>query len=166
MKYYVTDLTTAVVAWGDAPAAENVILRDGETLHWGEKPVVPDPPTPPLTLNDHKNNKWNQLLMSRAAEEFSTFTHGGNTYDCDRASTERIIGAVQLAVLASLNNQSFSIDWTLSDYTVVTLNGPQMMAVGQALAQHVQAVHSKGRTKRTAVMNALSFIEVDAITWD
>lgn len=169
-KYYVTK-NGVLQRYGECPEAWlSQQAAPDESVHAGDPPQelldALTPPVVPETLQQHKDAKWVELVRARSVEEYSTFTHGGNTYDCDRASTERIMGAVQLALLARLDNQSFSIDWTLADYSVVTLNGPQMTAVGQALAVHVQTVHAKSRGKRQALDNALSFIEVDAITWD
>jgi hypothetical protein len=143
------------------------MVAPGETIHEGEPPpeLLAPPVEPPLTLQQYKNLKWRSLIDARTAEEYSTFVYDDDTYDCGQQATQRIQGACQLALVAAINNTPFSIDWTLADYSVVTLDGTQMIAVGQALAQHVQTVHAKSRVKRQALNNALSFIEVDAITW-
>jgi Domain of unknown function (DUF4376) len=143
------------------------MIAPDETIHEGEPPpeLLAPPVEPPVTLQQYKQQKWRTLINARTAEEYSTFVYSGNTYDCGQQATQRIQGACQLALVAALNSAPFSIDWTLADDSVVTLDGTQMIAVGQALAQHVQTVHAKSRTKRQALNNALSFAEVDAITW-
>lgn len=106
--------------------------------------------------------KWNQIKAARDAAEFGGFTWDGSAFDSDLTSQSRIQGAAQLAALAPT---TFSIDWTLADNSVRTLNAAQMTAVGEALGAHVATQHAIGRTLRTAIEAATTPGELDAIAW-
>jgi hypothetical protein len=70
-----------------------------------------------------------------------------------------------MAMLAQAGGQPFSIDWTLADNTVRTLSGADMIAVGQALGQHVAACHIKARALREQINAATTVAEVEAVVW-
>lgn len=105
---------------------------------------------------------WERVKASRDAAEASDFIVNGVAYQPD---VLRITGAALNALLAQLAGVPFSIDWTVSDDSVVTLNGAQMQGVGIALAQHINSVHAIGRTLRAQIAAAQTHAEVGAVTW-
>jgi hypothetical protein len=113
-------------------------------------------------LADARTQAWNRIKAARDIAEVADFTHDGNVYQADR---ERINGAVTAAILAQMAGAPYSIDWTLSDNTTVTLDGAQMMAVGAALAQRVKEVFEVGVTRRAAIADAANPAAADAINW-
>lgn len=113
-------------------------------------------------LQAAKERAWTRIKTARAAAELADFTHNGNVYQADR---ERITGAVTAAILAQLSGAPYSIVWTLSNNTTVTLDGPQMMGVGAALAQHIKDVFDTGVARRAAIAAATTNAGVDAIQW-
>lgn len=117
------------------------------------------------TVEDIKANQWAKIKAARAAAEFGVFAWSGSTFDADTSSQSRIQGAAQLATLAIMNNQPFSIDWTLADNSVLTLSAEDMIAVGQAMGEHINAQHTKARLKREQINNAATVAEIEAITW-
>lgn len=117
------------------------------------------------TLQEAKDARWSELLIERAAREFSTFTWDGSVFDCDAESQTRIIGSATLAIVASMTAQPFSIDWTLADDTVRTLSGPDMLNVGAALGAHVTAVHETSRALYDQIEAATTNAQVDAVVW-
>lgn len=117
------------------------------------------------TLQQAKDTRWSELLIERAAREFSTFTWDGSVFDCDAESQTRIIGSATLAIIASMTAQPFSIDWTLADDTVRTLSGPDMLNVGAALGAHVTAVHETSRALYDQIEAATTNAQVDAVVW-
>lgn len=117
------------------------------------------------SLEEVKTAKWEEIKLARNAQEFDKFTWDGSDFDSDLTSQSRIQGGSQLATLAILNSQPFSIDWTLYDNTVRTLSAEDMIAVGQAMGLHINATHSHGRAKREALDAATTRAEVDAIQW-
>lgn len=121
--------------------------------------------TDPRTLSDFKAAKWAQIKRAREAQEFDKFTWDGSDFDSDLTSQSRIQGAAQLATLAMLNSQPFSIDWTLYDNTVRTLDAADMIGVGQALGVHISTLHGLSRAKRDLIEAAATVEDLEAITW-
>lgn len=113
-------------------------------------------------LEEEKAQAWDRIKVARGIAEFADFEHDGNVYQADR---DRINGAVTAAILAQLSNTTYSINWILSNNTTVTLNGPQMMAVGAALAQKVKTVFERGVVKRAVINAATTKSALDVITW-
>lgn len=112
-------------------------------------------------LGEQKADQWTSIKKARDTQEFGGFVWDGSGFDSDPLSQQRITGA---ALLASMDS-SFSIDWTLSDNAVRTLNHTQMISVGQALSVHVETCHAKGRSLRAQIEAATTAAEVAAISW-
>lgn len=119
----------------------------------------------PRTLAQIKADHWAAMKAARDAHEFGWFEWDGSTFDSDRESQARIMGAVQMAVLAMSAQQPFEIAWTLADNSVRTLAGADMVAVGLELGAHVAAAHAIGRTLRAAIEDAETAAEVEAVQW-
>lgn len=117
------------------------------------------------TLDEHKARHWAQIKAAREAAEFGSFDWDGSRFDSDSLAQARIMGAVQMAVLAAGAGQPFRIDWTLRDNTVRTLSGADMIAVGLALGAHVNAQHEIGRALRAKVRAAGDEAALAAIAW-
>jgi hypothetical protein len=117
------------------------------------------------SLDQAKQQKWSEIKRARTAEEFGTFLVGGYEFDCDKDSQTRINSAFQSAMDARTNGEPFSIDWTLADDTNVTLARAQVIAVGRALQEHVNAVYDKSRQLRDQIASAVSIQELDGISW-
>jgi len=117
------------------------------------------------TLDQAKTDQWSKVKAARDAAEFGGFAWDGSTFDSDVVSQSRIQGASQLATLAALASEPFSVDWTLADNTVRTLSGADMLAAGQAMGVHIMTVHETGRTLRAAIEAATTIAEVESIDW-
>lgn len=117
------------------------------------------------TLEGSKLSKWTTIKNHRDWLEYAGFTWDNSTFDSDPQSQSRIQGGVQLALMAQQSNQPFSINWTLKDNTVRTLNIQDMLAVGQALASHIQTLHQTSRTLREQLNAATTVEQVQAIGW-
>lgn len=158
----------------DPPQDTNTYWRyvDGSMSNTGQ-PILP--PASGLSWDDEtaqwvdlrnleqiKDAKWEEIKKSRTDAEYAGFVWDGSTFDSDPLSQQKIIGASQLA---SLNPELFSIDWTLADNTVRTLNAQEMNAVGIALGQHVNAQYVKARGLRQQIEAATSRDAVNAVAW-
>lgn len=119
----------------------------------------------PRLLQQVKDDKWEEIKTARDTAEYGGFVCNEKRYDSDSISQQRIIGSVSMAMLAAQGAQPFSIDWTLSDNTVATLDGAGMIAVGEALGTHVATQHATARTLRTQIELALERGEVAEIVW-
>jgi hypothetical protein len=114
------------------------------------------------TLADVKADQWRSIKDARDAAQYGGFAWDGSTFDSDAVSQGRIQGAVQLA---GAIGSTFAIDWTLADNTVRTLSAADMLNVGIALGQHVQAQFTKARTLRAQIDAATTAEAVAAIAW-
>lgn len=146
------------------------LLEEAETMlrMWQDSPLAggseaADVGGTPLEVA--KAQKWREILAERDRREFGTFVAGVYELDCDPKAQARIQGAVQLASLAAANGQPFSIDWTMADNTVVTLNAATMVGIGQALALHVGQVHATARALRSQIDAAATVAAVQEIAW-
>lgn len=153
------DLATGQVVAYQPPAPADDDLR---TWSWdeGTQRWVPTP-----TLVALRAKRWAEIKAARDAAEAAGFTWDGSTFDSDLQSQGRIQGAVQLALLAAQAQEPFAIAWTLADNTVRTLDGADAVAVGLALAAHVQAVFGHGRDLRAQIDAAASAEELQLIEW-
>ena len=77
---------------------------------------------------------------------------------------ENIAGAVQLAVLAQLNEQPFSIDWIAKDNTVHTLDSNFIFELGEALANRKAELIFRSRQVKEDIQAASSEEELPNIT--
>ena len=104
---------------------------------------------PPVAkpLNQVKAAMWVKVKQARAAAEYGGFTWDGSTFDSDQISQVRI----GLNVAQAQMDSAFSIGWTLADNSVRTLSAADMIAVGVALGQHVNACHEKARVLRAEI---------------
>jgi len=117
------------------------------------------------TLAAVKLERWAQIKVAREATEFGGFVWDGSTFDSDAISQSRIMGAVQLALLAMSAEQPFSIAWTLADNAVRTLEAAEVVAVGVALGTHVATQHATARALREQIYAASTPEDVEAISW-
>jgi hypothetical protein len=120
---------------------------------------------PDGTLQAARDRRWAVIKGQREQAEGGGFTWNGSGFDSDAISQSRIQGAVLLATLASLNGQPFTIDWTLIDNSVRTLDGPAMIAVGQALGVHVATCHATARALRQQINAATTIDAVEGVQW-
>lgn len=115
----------------------------------------------PRTLQDFKSAKWQEIKLARSEAEFGGFDWDGSRFDSDAISQSRIQGAVQLAAMSP----AFTVDWTLADNSVRTLDVAGMAAVGAALGAHVAAQHTQARGLRVQIDAATSSAQLENINW-
>ncbi|UQV43377.1 DUF4376 domain-containing protein [Janthinobacterium lividum] len=114
------------------------------------------------TLDSVKLRTWERVKTARSVAETADFVCSGVVYQTDK---DRIVGAAQLALMAQAAGQPYSIDWTLSDNTHLTLDAAGMIAVGAALGAHVAEAFAIGLHLRRQIAAATSFDELEAIVW-
>lgn len=144
--------------------AEEMALRSNPPAGWiwkmPERTVIDVRP-----LEEAKQQAWDRAKGARSAAEFSNFECDGNIFDGNKASRDRITGAFALALAALSSGQTYSINWTLRDNTVVLLDGPAMLRVGAAMGAATAAVFDKARTLRETIDACTTNAQCDAITW-
>ena len=110
----------------------------------------------PRTLDEIKNQKWQEIKRQRDALEFGGFEFEGNIYDSDQVSQGRIMGAS----LAGVDQV-----WTLADNTTVELSASQLQQLYAALQAHIASVHERGRIARQKIETALTYEEIEAVNF-
>lgn len=139
------------------PAAHRVDIETGE--------VVPYTPPGP-TLDELKAARWEEIKLARTGAEYGGFTVPSiGTFQSDPDSQRLITGSVVVAQLAAAQGAPFSVTWTLADNSTAELGAQGMIAVGLALAAHVEACHVAGRTARAALEAATTPEEVAAVSF-
>ena len=107
------------------------------------------------TIEQIKEQKWNEIKSLRDAFEFGGFEFNGGIYDSDLTSQARIIGAANAGV-----NQV----WTLADNTTVDLSAPQLNQLYQSLQVHIANAHDRGRIARQLIYEAETKEQIELIT--
>ncbi|MGX9773399.1 DUF4376 domain-containing protein [Janthinobacterium aestuarii] len=114
------------------------------------------------TLEGTRISTWARIKLAREAAELSDFTCAGLRYQADKA---RITGAAHMALLAQVAGLPYSIDWTLSDNTTVTLDAAGMIAVGAALVAQVSGAFAIARGLRELIATEETIGQLEAIVW-
>lgn len=126
--------------------------------------------TPPVpTLTELQAQAWGRIKSERDRREQAGAPYLGKVLDSDEKSVTRISIAVQAAQAAISAGTVFSLDWTMQDNSVVTMDAEQVVGMSVALAVHSNAFHQAARVARIAIDEAKSDKEVEtvekAIVW-
>jgi len=146
-------LIERVTEWPAAPSPTAELWIGNGALYWDD----------PATLADAKANSWAAAKKARDEAEAADFEFGGTLYQPDVA---KITGAVLAALLPREEGDLFTIDWTVSDNSVVTLTAPQVMALGLTLTARINGIHQRGRQLRAFIDNATTPAEAYGYTWN
>jgi len=152
--------------------------RDGYIYHAWESPVaLSAAPTPTselrwidnaprwvesADLGAAKAQAWEGTRSSRDNAERGVFEFDGDWYDINK---ENVSGAALAALMAQLAGQPFSIDWTLADNSVKTLDGAQVQQLGIAMVRHIDTLHATTRALRQQIEAATTPEQAYAVVW-
>lgn len=117
---------------------------------------------PAPTLDEIKTLKWEEIKKYRDNAEQSGCPYMGSVLDSDRLSVQRINTAVQAAQVVG---ESFAVDWTMQDNTVIHMTYADVLGMPAALAVFSNDLHQKARGLREQINEAETVEEVEAITW-
>ena len=123
--------------------------------------LIIKPPCPP-TIEEAKQQKWEEIKAYRDAEEQSGCPYMGSVLDSDSLSVQRINTAVQAAQVVG---ESFEVSWTMKDNTVIHMAYADVLGMPAALAVFSNQLHMKAREKRDQINAAQTIEEVEAIAW-
>lgn len=116
------------------------------------------------TLDEARAIAWAAAKNARDAAESADFEFDGTLYQPD---VSKITGAVLAALLPIQPPLApFSINWTVADNSVVTLDALQVMALGRTLSTRIDAIHQYGRELRALIDNATTPAEAYGHTWN
>lgn len=107
-------------------------------------------------IKDVRTQKWEAIKLERNTFEYGGFTYLNMRFDSDYISQGRIVMAVVLGKPTA---------WTLADNRVVELTQVQIGELGQALGNHVDEAHERGRNARKALDEAQTIAEVEAVIY-
>lgn len=126
-----------------AQDGEAVTEAPGGVIRWPD--LDPDPLRPFL---------WAKVKTRRDAVINGGAPSPAGRVDSDMLSRANITGAVLAALMAQQAGSAFSINWTLLDNSVVTLDAGQVIAMGEAVMAHVNAAHDRARGLRAMIDGA------------
>jgi len=144
----------AILKGVESPEFVNVIEKHQEIKHKYYKL--------PRTLDDVKADKKEEINRRRDIEEKSGFMFMGKMFDSDSLAVKRIGIVFQAALVA---DDTFTIDWTTQDGSVMSLSKANVMMLPATMAMVANNLHVKGRTLKAQVEAATTAEEVDAISW-
>lgn len=115
------------------------------------------------SLEESKSTAWERVKVARDEAESAPFEFEGAMYDPNKVN---VSGAALAAVIAQLNGHEVSQRWTLADNTVLTLTGPQLIALGVTLTGRIDSIHAHSRELRALIENATTADEALSYTWE
>lgn len=74
--------------------------------------------------------------------------------DSDDISIRNIMGTYQSAVLSMVSQQSFSVDWRMSDNSLVTMNASDVINMGNAVLLHTKNCYERSWELKQAVLES------------
>lgn len=114
------------------------------------------------TLDEFKAEAKLEISRQRNIAEAGGFEAYGKMFDSDAASLQRIALAIDAARAVG---DTFSVDWTCQDNSVLTMDYAMLINMPIILAQHGSALHAKSRALKSQIDAATTFEEVGAIIW-
>ncbi|HIN56183.1 DUF4376 domain-containing protein [Acinetobacter pittii] len=110
----------------------------------------------PRTIEEVKQQKWEQIKQQREQFEFGGFEFENNLFDSDSNSQLRIATAALLGA---------SVEWTLKDNNVVSLSPDQLNNLKNTLALHISSAHERGRIARLKIEASSTVEEIELVTF-
>lgn len=109
--------------------------------------------------------KRREIVKDRNATITGGFSYMGKQIDSDRDSVISITGAAVAALAAKDTGQSYSVDWTCADDSVLTLNADGVLGMAVALAMFADVQHNKARLLKAAIKSASDEDTVKKVHW-
>lgn len=116
----------------------------------------------PARFAEIKAEARERITTARNTEESAGFTAYGKVFDSDSAALQRIS---VVALAAKMADETFSIDWTCADNSVITLSKAQFSMLPAIMAQAANALHIKARALKAQIDAASSLEEIEAVQW-
>jgi hypothetical protein len=116
----------------------------------------------PRTLATAKQQRWTLLKSKRDLLANGTFWHDGEEY---QVNEPRIAMFGVDASEAGQQSIPWSVDWVLADDSVLTLNGPQFLALVATMREFLAGIWATSQTLRNAIYALATIEEVDAVVW-
>jgi hypothetical protein len=136
---------------GDVP----VMFREGARYLVGE--AYSD------LLTWDKAKRWSEIKEIRNEKETAGCPFKGSVLDSDERSVTKLNTAV---ATAQSIGESFTIDWTMQDNSVMTLVYADLLSIPAALATYSNELHQKAREMKTQIDACETVKGVEAVVWE
>ena len=113
-----------------------------------------------MTLDEAKSAKKSEIAAERYAAEIAGVAVGGVTVRTDRESQALITGAA----LKALQDAEYVCSWK-TDAGFVELTAAQILAIADAVREHVQAQFDHERALLAIIDAAGTLEDLEAVTW-
>ena len=162
MDYKLTTGTSIIrTADGATIPADPANMDYQQYLAWLAAGNTPDPAQ---TIDEVRTAKVSAIKAMRdSLEQTGGFTYLGKILDSDSVSVERLNVAVEAAQATLAAGQTFSLDWTCQDNSVLTMTAAQIVGAPVALAQSKEVLYARARDLEAQVDSAVTVDAVDKI---
>ena len=126
---------------------------------WFEAHPAPEPE--PMTDEQAREWKYQEIANTRYAEEIGGIDFHGNKIKTDRESQAMLTGAA----LQAVNDPQYKCRWKTENDEFVELTAQMILAIAVAVREHVQASFNKEAEKREQIKNAKGLENIMAVTW-
>jgi len=157
----------SIVKWQAMVSTYRQALRDFIGTCDINSPVFPLFSTDPIvpTFIELQEQKWDDIKRSRDLEERTPLPYMNKLIDFDVTSSARLTWAIQTAITAKFMSQTFNVDWTTADGSVLTLTENDILGIPVAVATRSNVIHQKARTLADQITIATTQEQLDAIVW-
>lgn len=149
------------VVWdglGDLPEALTTIASPGLFYAWSDGAWRFD-------LSAAQAAAVAAINLERDRRQTAPFEYGGHLFSADANAIANIASATALASIAKQHDQPYSIDWSTSGGTEVTLDADGVIAMAAALNGNIASLHATARDLKGKIQAATSEAELAAIVW-
>ena len=123
----------------------------------GELVEVPDDPRPTLAVR--RPALLEKLAMRRWQAETGAFTFGAVTLALDSETTNKL----DAAYLKATRNPAFTAQWKVENGVFVTLDADTIIALGDAVTDHVQDCFANEAAITAQILGANTHAALDAV---
>lgn len=110
-----------------------------------------------------RNKKWAEIKKNRDDAETSGCPFKDKILDSDQRSVTKINVMIEAAKQVG---ESFTIDWTMQDNSILTLTYEDALSIPLILAQYSNLLHEKARTYREQIYNETNIKNIMNIKWE
>lgn len=110
-----------------------------------------------------RNKKWEEIKKARNDAETSGCPFKDKILDSDQRSVTKINVMIEAAKQVG---ESFTIEWTMQDNSVLTLTYEDALSIPLILAQYSNLLHEKARIYREQIYNETNIKNIMNIKWE
>lgn len=110
-----------------------------------------------------RNKQWEEIKKDRDNAETSGLPFKDKVLDYDMRSAFKLDIAMETAKQVG---ESFSIDWTMQDNTVMTLTYADLLSIPLIAANYSNELHKKARQYRDKIYNLTDIKEITGVKWE